>query len=83
MNKMSKIFLCIIVILLIALGIVSFSYFRARKSAKSNLYYFFREKAKITELVKEYPELRDVDWDELNKKVDQMDYNWLNTNEKI
>ncbi len=43
MNKMSKIFLVIIVILLIALGIITSLYFNMRTSAKTNLNYFLNE----------------------------------------
>lgn len=37
MNKLSKIFLIIIVILMIALGILTYLYFNMRKVARNNL----------------------------------------------
>lgn len=68
----SKVFLAlfviIIVILVIMLIIMTCLYFQVRKNASDNLKNYLRAEAKITELIKEYPELENVDFKELEEK---------------
>ena len=56
MDKLSKILLCIVVILVIALVVMSTLYFKMKKAAKDNLNAFLNSEAKIVELIKTYPE---------------------------
>ena len=51
MNKLSKILICIIVILAIALGISTFSYFKMKESAKHNLELYLESQEKITQII--------------------------------
>lgn len=69
MDKLSKILLCIVVILVIALVVMSTLYFKMRKAAKDNLNAFLNSEAKIVELIKTYPELQDFDFKALEKNV--------------
>ena len=67
--KLSKILLCIVVILLIALVVMSTLYFKMKKAAKDNLNAFLNSEAKIVELIKTYPELQDFDFKALENNV--------------
>ena len=69
MNKLSKILLCIVVILVIALVVMSTLYFKMKKAAKDNLNAFLNSEAKIVELIKTYPELQDFDFKALENNV--------------
>lgn len=69
MDKLSKILLCIVVILLIALVVMSTLYFKMKKAAKDNLNAFLNSEAKIVELIKTYPELQDFDFKALENNV--------------
>lgn len=69
MDKLSKILLCIVVILVIALVVMSTLYFKMKKAAKDNLNAFLNSEAKIVELIKTYPELQDFDFKALEKNV--------------
>lgn len=69
MDKLSKILLCIVVILVIALVVMSTLYFKMRKAAKDNLNAFLNSEAKIVELIKTYPELQDFDFKALENNV--------------
>ena len=64
MNKLNKIFLVIIMILLIALGIMTYLYFNMRKSAKNNLDMFLNEAeqlSKANEKLSKYQDLEAVE----------------------
>lgn len=50
MNKLSKIFLIIIIVLVIALTGVTISYFKVRKAAQENLNNYLDALEQITEL---------------------------------
>ena len=50
MNKLSKIFLIIIIVLVIALTGVTISYFKVRKAAQENLNNYLDALKQITEL---------------------------------
>lgn len=63
MNKLSKIFLLIIVLLVIALSIMTFSYFKMKKFAQDNLNLYLNAESEITQLHSDYQELKD----EVNK----------------
>ena len=67
--KLSKILLCIVVILVIALVVMSTLYFKMKKAAKDNLNAFLNSEAKIVELIKTYPELQDFDFKALENNV--------------
>ena len=69
MDKLSKILLCIVVILVIALVVMSTLYFKMKKAAKDNLNAFLNSEAKIVELIKTYPELQDIDFKALENNV--------------
>ena len=69
MNKLSKILLCIVVILVIALVVMSTLYFKMKKAAKDNLNAFLNSEAKIVELIKTYPELQGFDFKALENNV--------------
>ena len=69
MDKLSKILLCIVVILVIALVVMSTLYFKMKKAAKDNLNAFLNSEAKIVELIKAYPELQDFDFKALENNV--------------
>ncbi|CDD15972.1 unknown [Clostridium sp. CAG:798] len=69
MDKLSKILLCIVVILVIALVVMSTLYFKMKKAAKDNLNAFLNSEAKIVELIKTYPELQDFDFKALENNV--------------
>lgn len=69
MDKLSKILLCIVVILVIALVVMSTLYFKMKKAAKDNLNAFLNSEAKIVELIKTYPELHDFDFKALENNV--------------
>ena len=69
MDKLSKILLCIVVILVIALVVMSTLYFKTKKAAKDNLNAFLNSEAKIVELIKTYPELQDFDFKALENNV--------------
>lgn len=69
MDKLSKILLCIVVILVIALVVMSTLYFKMKKAAKDNLNAFLNSEAKIVELIKTYPELQDFDFKALENSV--------------
>lgn len=69
MDKLSKILLCIVVILVIALVVISTLYFKMKKAAKDNLNAFLNSEAKIVELIKTYPELQDFDFKALENNV--------------
>ena len=69
MDKLSKILLCIVVILVIALVVMSTLYFKMKKAAKDNLNAFLKSEAKIVELIKTYPELQDFDFKALENNV--------------
>ena len=69
MDKLSKILLCIVVILVIALVVMSTLYFKMKKDAKDNLNAFLNSEAKIVELIKTYPELQDFDFKALENNV--------------
>ena len=69
MDKLSKILLCIVVILVIALVVMSNLYFQMKKAAKDNLNAFLNSEAKIVELIKTYPELQDFDFKALENNV--------------
>ena len=69
MDKLSKILLCIVVILVIALVVMSTLYFKMEKAAKDNLNAFLNSEAKIVELIKTYPELQDFDFKALENNV--------------
>lgn len=69
MDKLSKILLCIVVILVIALMVMSTLYFKMKKAAKDNLNAFLNSEAKIVELIKTYPELQDFDFKALENNV--------------
>ena len=69
MDKLSKILLCIVVILVIALVVMSTLYFKMRKAAKDNLNAFLNSEAKIVEVIKTYPELQDFDFKALENNV--------------
>ena len=56
MDKLRRIFLAIIIILTIALGIMTFSYFKMRNVAKENLDLYLEAENKITTLIKENAE---------------------------
>lgn len=71
MNKLSKVFLVIIVILVIALGIMTFSYFNMKKAAQENLELFLKAESKITLLIRNYPELQNVDFEALEAEVNK------------
>ena len=53
MNKLSKILLCIIIILTIALGISTFSYLKMKESAKHNLKLYLESQEKITQIMED------------------------------
>ena len=69
MDKLSKILLCIVVILVIALVVMSTLYFKMKKAAKDNLNAFLNSEAKIVELIKTYPEWQDFDFKALENNV--------------
>ena len=69
MDKLSKILLCIVVILVIALVVMSTLYFKMKKAAEDNLNAFLNSEAKIVELIKTYPELQDFDFKALENNV--------------
>lgn len=69
MDKLSKILLCIVVILVIALVVMPTLYFKMKKAAKDNLNAFLNSEAKIVELIKTYPELQDFDFKALENNV--------------
>ena len=53
MNKLSKILICIIVVLTIALAIMTYSYIKVRQAAKDNLNNFLQACSQVYELQKE------------------------------
>lgn len=53
MNKLSKIFLTIIIVLVIALGIMTYLYFNMRGIAKRNLGYYVDAATALQECVEE------------------------------
>lgn len=57
MNKLNKVFLVIIIILVIALGIVTSLYFNMRQVAHENLEAYLNAEKQITELIKEKSKL--------------------------
>lgn len=61
MNKLSKTLIVIIVLLVIALATVSFLYFDMKKTAQDNLNLYLDSKEKITQLLKDNPELQNID----------------------
>lgn len=71
MNKLSKLLLVIIAILVIALGMMTFSYFNMRKAAQENLDLYLKAESKITLLIRDYPELQNVDFEALEAEVNK------------
>ncbi|MBQ2835571.1 MAG: hypothetical protein IJE68_01890 [Clostridia bacterium] len=71
MNKLSKLFLGIIIILVIALGILISSYFNMKKIAQENLDMYLKSESKITLLIRDYPELQNVDFKALEAEVNK------------
>lgn len=69
MNKISKIFLLIIIVLLIALIVMTYSYFKMRTSAKENLQDYLTELGVRELLIEEHPELQDEDWQSLEQQA--------------
>lgn len=67
MNKLSKVLLVVVVILIVALSIVSISYFKTKKVAKENLELYLNSEKKITLLLKNYPELQNIDIESLEE----------------
>ena len=59
MNKLSKIFLGTIIILLLALGIMTYLYFDMRTNAKNNLNYVLEADAEKSELYHRIQELEE------------------------
>ena len=70
MNKLSKIFLVIIVILVIVLGLMTFLYFNMKEAAEQNLDLFLKSERKITLLIRDYPELQNVDFEALELEAE-------------
>ena len=62
MNKLSKIFLVIIIILTIICIAMTISYFKMKKAAKDNLYNHLTALTEIMLLIQQHPELQDTDW---------------------
>lgn len=71
MNKLSKIFLVIIVILVIALGIMTVSYFNMKKTSQENLDLYLKAERKITLLIRDYPALQNVDFEALENEINK------------
>ena len=71
MNKLYKLFLGIIVVLVIILGIMTFSYFNMKKTAQENLELYLNAESKITLLIKNYPELQNVNIEELESEINE------------
>lgn len=71
MNNLSKIFLVIIVILVIALGIMTVSYFNMKKTAQENLDLYLKAERKITLLIRDYPALQNVDFEALENEINK------------
>ncbi len=71
MDKLSKIFLVIIIILVIALTVLAFSYFDMKKAAQKNLDLCLKAEEKITLLIRNYPELQNVDFEALENDINK------------
>lgn len=71
MNRLSKIFLFVIIILSISLMIMTFSYYNMKKVAQNNLDKYLESQSMITLLIRDYPELQNVDFEALEKQVNK------------
>lgn len=60
MNKLSKILLAVIIILVIALVITLFAYFDVKKVAKENLNLYLKSEERITNILKDNAELQNT-----------------------
>ena len=60
MNKLSKILLAVIIILVIALVITLFAYFDVKKAAKENLNLYLKSEERITNILKDNAELQNT-----------------------
>ncbi len=64
MNKLSKILLLVIVILVIALGIMTSSYFKVKKAAQENLSLYLEAEKEIMQLNEENFKLQNGNMEE-------------------
>ena len=64
MNKLSKIFLVIIIVLVLALCIMSYLYFNMRKSSKQNLDSLLTKSEELTNAYQRIDELEVINWEE-------------------
>lgn len=71
MNKLSKILLLVVVVLIVALSIMTFSYFKVKKVAKENLNLYLNSEKKITLLIQNHPELQNIDFEALENQENQ------------
>ncbi len=71
MNKLSKILLFIIIILIIALGIMTFSYFKMKTAAQDNLNLYLEANKKIMQLNEEYAESQNADIEAVENEVNK------------
>lgn len=60
MNKLCKILLAVIIILVIALVITLFAYFDVKKAAKENLNLYLKSEERITNILKDNAELQNT-----------------------
>ena len=64
MNKLSKILLLVIVILVIALGVMTFSYFKVKKAAQENLSLYLEAEKEIMQLNEKNFKLQNANMEE-------------------
>lgn len=60
MNKLSKLLLILIIILIISLILVTFAYCDMKKIAQENLDLYLNSEEKITQLLRNNPELQNT-----------------------
>lgn len=60
MNKLSKLLLILIIILTISLILVTFAYWDMKKIAQENLDLYLNSEEKITQLLRNNPELQNT-----------------------